>query len=317
MAEQAANSQDSPPTYSEAAEDCYVNTIERIGDNATNTIVSDVGKSLREASEALKQFRQELAKVDKKCDPSISMLLRDLETFVAAVLRESRSFVKACRDLAKYASSENVLENVLTDLRNGHFDEVEDFLDEFAEYLDYCETCFNKVYEANNVASKLIHQTGGYKRKETGTKAGESDDDEADPYVFKSPGFIQILSDTYKKLIRSISEKLELTSINVGECLKLLDKDLKGVMHSMKHMRKEIETAREHPEGYDGLMKKKEKAANKCKEISKVREKTGRLKEKKRDAAKKLEKPLMILKERMSKMLMECNALLEKLQLEQ
>lgn len=121
-------------------------------------LIGDIIDSMLGVVDSLKKVRN--ITEYKTCSPSVSERLGELQTFMMEVIHKGRSYCDACRDLGEYASDEELIRNINSDLQNGKLDELDGYLYEIEDYLKICETRFTQVTNAGENARKEIIEAG-------------------------------------------------------------------------------------------------------------------------------------------------------------
>ena len=143
---------EAPPSYSDS--------IKNIGEQAPK-LVSIVQDSIKQVTESLEKVKKLIGESVDVSSPEVSMRLEELRTFLGNVVLKGRSYCKGCKDLGEYASDQDLIGEICTDLDNGNLTELKDFLVEIDEYLKVCETRFERVDKASSTAKKETREAGG------------------------------------------------------------------------------------------------------------------------------------------------------------
>ena len=117
---------EAPPSYSDS--------IKNIGEQAPK-LVSIVQDSIKQVTESLEKVKKLIGESVDVSSPEVSMRLEELRTFLGDVVLKGRSYCKGCKDLGEYASDQDLIGEICTDLDNGNLTELKDFLVEIDEHL--------------------------------------------------------------------------------------------------------------------------------------------------------------------------------------
>ena len=326
MADEGASN--SPPSYDESTgvggkgktDDDMTQKLSMVGDQAPK-LVGVVNDSMQGVADSLEKLRKNTAKSNKACRPSVSMRLHELETFLIEVIRKGRSYCAACKDLGEYASDDEVIGEIYTDLDLSQLGELNDFLEEIDDYLQICETRFKRVTTAGAEAKKEARQAGSEfegkmdkardrQRRERiaagviGAVGGGLTAGGAILTFFNPPAGIALMmagvATGSAAVGLTVDAGFSQAQIDIFsdacEYIIKLDANLETAMNTAKDMRQEIDDIKESGKGIDKL-KKKAKQANK-----------GEI------AVKRLKYPLKGLKGKMGELCTRSTKLIDKLE---
>lgn len=155
MAEGTLNLNTPSPSYNEAIHSH--DAILQVLIDMAPSLIGGISTSMIGVVESFKKVRNEC----QICrSPSVSMRIEELKKFMMEVVRKGRSYCDACTDLGEYASDEELIKEMDSDLKIGKLDELNEFLLEIKDYLKICETRFTRVTDDGENARKEIRKIG-------------------------------------------------------------------------------------------------------------------------------------------------------------